>query len=239
MRAAGMSKGGVVAGVVIGAVVLLVGGAFVADRVVASTVEKRAEQAIEVNLDDVVGKPKVDIGGFPFLTQVLKGSLDQVSGQVDGVTIEGIAATDVTIDATDVTTSKPYTAGAATISATLPTASVDAIIADQTTLDITTTVDGDALKATGKVLGVTLSAGLVPRVQDGKLFVDVQTISIGGASVSVDSLPKAIGNKLSDIEIPVKTGLPEGVTLSSVEVVDDGVRITATGTDVVVPTEAP
>ncbi|WP_426593955.1 DUF2993 domain-containing protein [Cellulomonas sp. McL0617] len=234
-----MSKGPVIAGIVIGAVVLAVGGAFVADRVVASTVEKRAVQAIELNLDGVVGTPTVDIGGFPFLTQVIRGSLDDVSGQVDGVSIEGIPATDVTIDAKDVTTSEPYTAGSATIKATLPTASIDKIIADQTKLDITTSVDGDTLKATGKVLGVTLSAGLVPSVQDGKLLVDVHDIAIGGVSVSVDSLPKALASKLDNIEIPVKAGLPEGITLSAAEVVDDGVRITATGTDVAIPTQAP
>jgi len=234
-----MSKGAVVAGVAIGAVVLLVGGAFVADRVVASTVEKRSVEAIQQNLDGVVGTPTVDIGGFPFLTQVLKGSLDEVSGQVDGVTIEGIPATDVTLDATNITTSEPYTAGTATIEATLPTASIDQIIADQTTLSITTNVDGDALQATGQVLGVRLTASLIPRVEDGKLLVDVTSVAIGGASLSVDSLPNSIGDKLDDIEIPVKTGLPEGLVLSGVQVVDDGVRITATGTDVVIPTEVP
>jgi len=234
-----MSKGPVVAGVVVGVVAVLVGGAFVADRVVASTVETRAVEAIQQNLDGVVGTPKVDIGGFPFLTQVLKGSLDEVSGEVDGVIIEGIPATDVTLDATNVTTSEPYTAGTATISATLPTASIDKIVADQTTLDITTSVDGGALKATGKVLGLTLAADLVPRVEDGRLLVDVERITIGGVSVNVDSLPSSIGNKLADIEIPVETGLPEGLVLSDAQVVDDGVRITATGTDVAVPTEAP
>ncbi len=91
----------------------------------ASTAENRAQQAIEQNLDDVVGTPTVDIGGFPFLTQVLKGSLNEVSATIEGVTIEGIAATDVTVDATDVSTSEPYTAGAAEISATLPTGSVN------------------------------------------------------------------------------------------------------------------
>lgn len=234
-----MSKGPVVAGVVIGAVVLLLGGAFVADRVVASTVEKRAVQAIELNLDDVVGTPTVDVGRFPFLTQVVKGSIDEVTGHVDGVTIEGIHATDVAVDATHVSTAEPYTAGTATLSATLPTASIDKIIADQTKLDITTSVDGSTLKASGKLLGVTLTAGLVPRVEDGKLLVDVKDVAIGGVSVDVDSLPKALAGKLADIEIPVKAGLPDGVALSAVEVVSDGVRITATGTDVVVPTEAP
>ena len=91
----------------------------------------------------------MDIGGFPFLTQVLKGTLDEVSGQVDGVTIEGIPATDVTLEATDITTSEPYTAGTATIAATLPTASIDQIIADQTTLSITTSVDGDDVAGDG------------------------------------------------------------------------------------------
>jgi hypothetical protein len=234
-----MGKGPVVAGVVVGVVALLVGGAFVADRVVASTVEDRAVQAIQENLEGVVGTPKVDIGGFPFLTQVLKGSLDEVTGQVDGVTIEGIHATDVTLEATDVTTTEPYTAGTATLTATLPTASIDKIVADQSTLDVTTSVDGDTLKATGKVLGLTLSAALVPRVKDGKLLVDVQNVTVGGVSVSVDSLPSAIGGKLTGIEVPVKAGLPEGVKLSSAKVVDDGLRITATGTDVVIPTEAP
>jgi len=233
-----MSKGTVVvAGVVIGAVVV-VAGLFVADRVVASTTEKRAVQAIEQNLDGVVGTPTVDIGGFPFLTQVLAGSLDEVTGQVDGVTLEGIKATDVTIDAKDITTSTPYTAGTATISATLPTASINSIVADQTQLEITVTVDGSALKATGKVLGVTMSANLVPRVQDGKLLVDVQDIAIGGLSVSVDSLPASIGNRLNDIEVPVG-GLPEGLVLQQATVVDDGVRITASGTDVVIPTTTP
>jgi len=233
-----MSKGTVVvAGVVIGAVVV-VAGLLVADRVVASTTEKRAVQAIEQNLDGVVGTPTVDIGGFPFLTQVLAGSLDEVTGQVDGVTLEGIKATDVTIDAKDITTSTPYTAGTATISATLPTASINSIVADQTQLEITVTVDGSALKATGKVLGVTMSANLVPRVQDGKLLVDVQDIAIGGLSVSVDSLPASIGNRLNDIEVPVG-GLPEGLVLQQATVVDDGVRITASGTDVVIPTTTP
>ena len=65
------------------------------------------------------------------------------------------------------------------------------------------------------------------------------SVAVGGVSLNVDSLPSAIGDRLDDIEIPVKTGLPEGLVLSGVQVVSDGVRITATGTDVAVPTEAP
>ena len=194
-------------------------------------------EAIEQNLD-VVGTPTVDIGGFPFLTQLLAGSVDEVTGAVDGVTLEGIDATDVTIDAQDVTTSEPYTLGTATIAATLPTASIEQIVADRSQLDITVAVDGDALTASGTVLGLELAANLVPRVEDGRLLVTVENVQIAGLTVSVDDLPRAIGARLTDIEIPV-SGLPEGLVLSDATVVADGVRITANGTDVVLPTEAP
>jgi hypothetical protein len=226
----------VVVGVV--TVVVLAGGAFVADRVTESMAEQRVVDAIEQNLDGVVGDPTVELGGFPFLTQLLAGSIDDVTGQVDGVTLEGIKATDVTIDAHDVSTSEPYTVGSATIAATLPTASIEQIVKDRSQLDVAVAVDGNALTASGKVLGLTLAANLVPRVEDGKLLVDVENVQIAGLTVDVDNLPSAIGNRLTDVEIPV-SGLPEGLVLSGASVVSSGVRITATGTDVVLPAEAP
>ena len=219
------------------AVVVLAGGALVADRVAHSTAERRVTEAIEQNLD-VAGTPTVEIGGFPFLTQLLAGSVDDVTGAVDGVTLEGVDATDVTIDAHDVTVSEPYTVGTATIAATLPTASIEQIVQDRSNLDVAVAVDGGALAASGEVLGLTLTANLTPRVEDGRLLVSVQNAQIAGLTVSVDDLPRAIGDRLTDIEIPV-SGLPEGLVLSDATVVADGVRITATGTDVVLPTQAP
>ena len=229
-----MSARGVAIGVLTTCVVL-VAGAFVADRVAESQAEKRVVEAVEQNLDGVVGTPSVELGGFPFLTQLLAGSVDVVTGEVEGVTLEGIDATDVTLDARDVSTSEPYTVGTASISATLPTASIEQIVADRSQLDVTVAVDGDALTASGRVLGLALAANLVPRVEDGRLLVNVENVLIGGLTVSVDDLPGAIGDRLTDVEIPVE-GLPEGLVLSDVTVVADGVRITADGTDVVLPT---
>lgn len=224
-----------VAGVV--TVVVLVAGAVVADRVALSATERQVVDAIEQNLD-VVGTPTVDIAGFPFLTQLVAGSLDDVTGSADGVSLDGIDATDVTLDAKHVSTSEPYTVGSATISATLPTASIERIVADRSQLDITVAVDGDALTASGTVLGLTLAANLVPRVEDGTLLVDVQNVQIAGLTVSVEDLPAAVGTRLTDVEIPV-SGLPEGLVLTEATVVADGVRITARGTDVVLPTDRP
>jgi hypothetical protein len=215
--------------------VVLVAGAFVADRVAESSAEQQVVAAIEENLD-VVGTPTVDLGGFPFLPQLLAGSIDDVTGEVDGVTLDGIDATDVTMDAHDVSTSEPYTVGSATITATLPTASIEQIVADRSQLEIAVAVDGGALTASGEVLGLRLAANLVPRVEDGKLLVSVADVQIAGLTVSVEDLPNAIGDRLTDIEIPVE-GLPDGLVLSDATVVADGVRITADGTDVVLPTE--
>ncbi len=219
------------------AVVVLASGVVVADRVAHATAERRVSEAIEQNLD-VVGTPAVDIGGFPFLTQLLAGSVDDVTGSVDGITLEGVDATEVTIDARDVTVSEPYTVGTATIGATLPTASIEQIVRERSNLDVAVAVDEGALAASGDLLGMTLSADLTPRVEEGRLLVSVENVRIAGLTVSVEDLPSAIGDRLTDIKIPL-SGLPEGLVLSDATVAGDGVRITATGTDVVLPTQAP
>jgi hypothetical protein len=56
-------------------------------------------------------------------------------------------------------------------------------------------------------------------------------MSLGGLTITVDDLPDRIASRLTDLEVPV-SGLPEGLTLTSVAVVPDGARITATGQDV-------
>ncbi|MFC0713066.1 LmeA family phospholipid-binding protein [Cellulomonas biazotea] len=148
--------------VTVSVVLVLGAGVVVADRVAASMAERRAVEAVQENLD-VTGTPSLSIEGFPFLTQVLAGSLDDVSGSVDGVTLDGgITATDVTFDAQGVQTSEPYTVSTGTISATLPTATLEQVVAEQTDLDVDVSVEGDRLIASGAVLGVDLSAASRP-----------------------------------------------------------------------------
>lgn len=218
--------------VVVSTLVVLGAGVVVADRVVAATAERRAAEAVEANLD-VSGTPVIEIDGFPFLTQVLAGSLTNVTGSVDGVTLDGgLTITDVSFDAQGVSTSEPYTVSAGSVTGTLPTATLEQAVAEQTELDVTVTVEGDALVAAGTVLGVDLSAALTPRVDDGRLLVDVGRMSLGGLTITVDDLPDRVASRLEGLEVPV-SGLPEGLTLTSVEVVPDGARVTATGSDVV------
>lgn len=231
-----MSARGAVIGVVLG-VVVLGAGAVVADRWAADETQDRAVEAIEQNLEGVVGTPSVDVGSFPFLTQVWAGSIDDVTGHVQGATLGGIDATDVDVEATGVSTSEPYTADHATVSATLPTASIEKIVADRSGLDLKVALVDDRLTVSGTVLGLTLAAQIQPRVTEGKLLADVTQISLGGLDVDPSDIPGGGGSKLEGIEIPVD-GLPEGLVLTDAKVGGDGLRITAEGDDVVLTAQS-
>ncbi|MBT0993385.1 LmeA family phospholipid-binding protein [Cellulomonas sp. DKR-3] len=231
-----MSARGWVVGVSV--VVVLGAGVVVADRVALVRAQEVVADAIVENLDDVQGEPQVDIDGFPFLTQLLAGSLDEVTGHVEGATIGGLAMTDVDVVAHGTSTSEPYTAQDATVVATIPSASIQEQLAARTELEVAVQADGDVLRMSGDVLGIELSAGLVPRVEGGRLLVDVEDLQLGGATIDVGQLPGAVGSRLTDLEVPVEE-LPEGLELTQATVVADGVRVTAAGTDVTLPTSAP
>lgn len=221
---------------VVGTVVTLVvvgAGAVVADRVALGVAEDRAREVVTQQLA-VTGEPDVTIHGFPFLTQLLARELDDVDAAATGLTLEGIDATDVRVTAQGVGLTEPHTVREATLAATLPPASLERVLAERVGLDVALTVDGGVLRAGGEVLGLALSAGIVPRVEDGVLLVDLADVALGERTLDVDDLPGGLGDEVTGIEVPVE-GLPDGVVLTSAAVVPGGVRVTAEGTDVVLP----
>ncbi len=217
--------------------VVVVGGLVAGDRYAESRAE---EYAVEVVGQSVATTqpPVVDIKGFPFLTQLMGGTLGEVTATAAGATLEGIPVTDVAVDATQVTVRPPAgqqpSAGHATIAATIPSASLEKVVKDKTGLTVQLAVSGSAVKATGNVLGLPLTLDLVPKVEGGKLLVDAQALTLGGREITAQSLPSALRGQISGIEVPVE-GLPAGLALSRADVVPTGVRITADGTNVVVP----
>lgn len=231
-----MSAAKTVGGLVV-VVALLGGGALYGDRYAEGQAEAYARQVVSENIP-VTQPPTVDITGFPFLTQAVRGTLDHVTGSVPGATLGGIPVTDVGLDATDVLIRPPDgqspRAGHVTVTATIPTASIAAIVQDRTGLSTQLAVTGDALTATAKILNLPLEIALTPRVDAGKLLVDVQSLKLSGATITAAQLPSAFRSKLQGIEVPVE-GLPKGLALSTAAVVAQGVRVTATGTDVEVP----
>jgi len=216
---------------------LLGGGALYGDRYAEGQAEAYARQVVSENIA-VTQTPTVDITGFPFLTQALRGTLDHVTGSVPGAKLGGLPVTDVGLDASDVLirppAGQPPRAGHVSVVATIPTASIAAIVQDRTGLSTQLAVTGDALTATAKILNLPLEIALTPRVDAGKLLVDIQSVKLNGATVTATQLPSAFRSRLQGIEVPVD-GLPKGLALSSAAVVAQGVRVTATGTNVEVP----
>ena len=209
---------------------MLAGGAVVADRMAVALAERRAVAALESNLA-LTGSPRVDIRGFPFLTQLARGSLDDVTAQVPGATLEGTALTDVDVRAAGVRTSAPWTVRTVTVAGTLPTVTLDRLLDEQSGLDLTVRLDADRVVLGTRVLGLPVEAVVVPRADAGGLRVDVVTVTLAGAGIDVADLPGGLAGRLSDLVVPV-SGLPAGVTVTAVAVVADGARLTATGTDV-------
>ncbi len=214
--------------------VLLAIGLVVADLVAAQRTRETVADDISENLDDVVGTPTVDVGGFPFLLQLARGELRRLDATVEGATLGGIAMTDLSVVADGVSTSTPHTADEVVVQATIPTSSLQEAVVERTSLELTVEVAGDALRLRGTVLGLDLTGDLTPRVEDGRLFVDVQTLSVGGVRVEIDALPAELSSRLTDLEVPVQE-LPDGLVLTDAVVQSDGVRVTASGTDVEVP----
>lgn len=231
MSAAKTATGFVVVAAILG------GGAYAGDRYAEAQAETYARQVVSDSIP-VTATPTVDILGFPFLTQALRGTLDHVTGSVGGATLGGIAVTDVRLDATGVLIRPPAgqqpRAAHATVAATIPTTSVQQLVQDRTGLTTQLAVDGSALTASATVLNLPLQLALVPRVDAGRLLVDVQSLKLNGATVTANQLPSAFRSRLQGIEVPV-AGLPKGLALSNAVVVADGVRITTDGTDVEVP----
>lgn len=220
---------GTVLVLVVIAVVLVVG-----DQVARSTAEQRIATAVSQAVT-VTGSQHVTVAErTPFLLQLVRGSVQTVDVRLDGAQLQGLTATDVHVSATDVAVAAPHRAAHVTADGVLPPATVQQVLAQRTGMDVTMSVDGSAMKATGKVLGLDLSVDLAPRVDGGRLLVDATAVTLGGRAIPTNSLPAALRQGLTGLQVPLN-GLPKGMTLTSANVVPAGVHVTLAGDDVVAP----
>jgi hypothetical protein len=220
----------------VAAVAVLVGGAYVGDRWALGRAEDRFAEGVRTGVDGVTGQPAVHIAGFPFLTQLASGSLDDVTVDLDSASLSGVDLQDVDLRAQGVTTSQPYRADHAEVHGSLSTAALEALVAERTDADVDLAVDAGRLTATLRVLRTDVTAELVPAAAGDAIAVDVVRVTLGGAVLDVEDLPGAVATRLRDLSVPVE-GLPEGLALTDVAVQGDGLRLTATGNDVVLPIE--
>ena len=209
------------------AVVLVVG-----DQVAKGAAEQRIAAAVSRSVT-VTGAQRVTIQEqTPFLLQLVRGRVRTVDVTLEGAQLQGLAVSGVRVSANDVAVAAPHRAAHVTADAVLPPSTVQQVLAQRTGLDVALSVDGAAMKATGKVLGLDLSVDLTPRVDGGRLLVDATAVTLGGRAIPATALPAALRQGLSGLQVPVN-GLPQGLALTGAHVVASGVQVTLAGDDVV------
>ena len=236
--------------------VVILGGLFViADRVAVHFAENEAADKVRTT-QDLASTPDVNIKGFPFLTQVASGKLDDVVVSIrdyEATAATGTAGSgasgaksiridDLKADMKGVSFSGDYG------SATADTATGTATIAYDELLKAARS------EPTGIFPGVKAQVVGLSDGGNGKIKVDIK-VSVAGASqtypvlssvtvdsdmvkVHADNLPKLVVD-LADSRIRAITDfqqgidrLPGGVKLDSVRAAKNGVEITVKGSNV-------
>jgi hypothetical protein len=205
-------------------VLLVVGG--LADRVTANAAERTITDRIEQSFHGA-SSVSTSISGVPILTQVARGSLDHVTVTLGGVDSgKGLVLDTVVADLYDVSTSSPRTAARVVAQADIATAELQKQLGDTWTI----TPDGDAfaVRWSGPL---PVTARVVPTVRDGKVALDLDSVTVLGVSVDGSSVPAAVTDRINALAGSVGE-LPLGLTPTSVTVTPTGARLVAAGTDV-------
>jgi LmeA-like phospholipid-binding len=232
-------------------VVVILGGLFVVvDRVAVYFAEGQAADKLKTT-ENLAETPDVSIKGFPFLTQIASGSLDDIEiGIKDYQAATGEAGQTIRIDdlnadmkgvdfSGDFSSATAATAtGSAMISydELLKTAQSDTT---QVAPGVTARVIGLSDGGNGKIK-VAVEAEILGKKLPEPVYL-LSTVTAKGDIVRVhaDALPKFGGVSLAENRIRTITDfdqqidqLPGGIRLDKVEAAKSGVEITVKGSDV-------
>jgi hypothetical protein len=218
--------------------VVLVGVLVVVDRVGVGVAERRVAEQVATR-GGLNGQPEVDITGFPFLTQALAGTYDDIRISLTAEELGQPAGTraDVSLQGVHVPLSDVLSGSVQEIpvdrvegTATLSYA----LLADQFGGDTTLSRQGDGIRITKtvEVLGFDFpltATGTV--VLDGSdVVIDVHDASAGAVDVPDFALARAAD--LLDLRYPVPA-LPFGLQLTSVAPTAEGIDVAVEAADTV------
>lgn len=212
--------------VALAALAALAGTAVLVDSLVRTRVE--ASIAAELGAELGVTGADVTIGGFPFLSQVVAGSLDRVDVSAPSAALEGLRLDDVEAVLRGVGTGTPRTVDSLQLRASLDPASLGALLPQ----GVTAAGDGDRLTVGVDLGGLPLQATVAPRAAGRAVALDVESLMAGGVSIDPGALPFGLGDLLTGLSIPLDT-LPPGVELTSVAVSGGRILLVAEGTRLV------
>ncbi|GGK91050.1 LmeA family phospholipid-binding protein [Streptomyces flaveus] len=236
-------------------VTVILGGLFViADRVAVGFAEDEAADKLRTS-EGLASTPSVSIKGFPFLTQVVGGELDEVEvgiqnleadtgGTAQNTGPDKIRIDDLTAQMRGVAFSGNYSSATAASATGTATISYDELLKAaksepvQLTNGVTAEVVGLSDGGNGKIK-VEVEATVLGAKLPQPVSV-LSTIGVKGDTVTAraDALPN-LGVQLAEDKARTVTdfqqridGLPGGIKLDKVEAAPNGVDITVRGSDV-------
>lgn len=216
------------------ALIVLVALLAVVDRVVVSAAEGVVARRVQVAAE-LEREPTVEIRGFPFLTQAVAGEYDRVDISLDSLKRDDMRLQDLAVRLEQVHAplgqmlsrdgSITVRADSAQARALVPYE----VIEQRMPAGADVQPQGDQLRLSGDVslLGQQLPASALvePSVADGQLVFEAEEVRAGGRTVT---------DRLADaFSFTVDVGeLPFGLRVDGAEAAEGGLRVTASGTDI-------
>ncbi|MFE6042380.1 DUF2993 domain-containing protein [Streptomyces sp. NPDC056452] len=216
---------------------VVLGGIFVAlDRAAVYFAESEAADRVSFGGAET-GSTEVDIKGFPFLTQIAGSELDQVDVKVSGVRTSAggrsIRISEIQAQLHQVKLGAGYT------SATASRATGTALVSYE---DLTKAADNGVtvayggngkVKVSGSVEIPLLGRSVSRSVLSTVTLVDGDTVKVHADEVPGEGIPglEELVRKKTDFQREIG-GLPAGLKLDRIEVAEDGLRISVTGSDI-------
>lgn len=215
----------------------------VADRVADRVAERRVAQQLSRQLGNG-GRPKVDIEGFPYLTQALSRRFSSVHVVDDNIVAPGSGATNgrpvllrhLDVRLQRVTSSDRFRTGKA--GHLDGTATIDYPTVQQLTKQPLTFAPGGRVEARvpTTVAGFQVTADVVGKpvldVGDQTLTLADPKMSVAGVEVPGATAQALLGQVLKPVPI---TGLPFGASLTSITATEQGLVAGVTASEVALP----
>lgn len=221
------------------ALLLLVGLVAAGDVVAAAAAEREVARQLQTAAA-LPARPQVDVRGWPFLPQAVRGRYADIRVQAADVPTGGVPLARLDVRLTGVRA--PLAAALRGAVRELPVerldasalVSYDALSRASDVGSVALSAAGDLLRVSGRVsvLGVTLEASALSSVsvRGDVLVVTAQRYEVGGAATSA-VVTAALRGRL-DLRLRVGT-LPYGLVLSGARVVPGGVALRASAEDAV------
>ncbi|MDT0613915.1 LmeA family phospholipid-binding protein [Streptomyces lancefieldiae] len=232
-------------------VVVIVGGLFViADRVAVNFAEGEAADKLRSN-ENLASTPDVSIKGFPFLTQVVGGELDDVEIGIDDYeaatanSTEKIRIDDLRANMKGVEFSSDFGSATAASATGTATVSYDELMkaARSEPTDVAPGVSAKVIGLSdggnGKIKVTLRATAFGVELPEPVEVLSTVTVKDNNVEVVADGLPEVGGKELAESRIRAITDfqqtideLPGGVELDKVQAAKSGVEITVKGSHV-------